>query len=129
MCEAVTEHTILIVEDDTDVRESIREVLEDAGYHVATAANGREGLDRLECARPSLILLDLMMPVMSGPELLAILQQRGSDVPVVVVSAYCDHADASAGVSGFISKPVRLQKLLDTVREYCPTQLAAGGPR
>ena len=121
MSDAVTEHTILVVEDDTDVRESIREVLEDAGYHVATAANGKEGLDRLECARPSLILLDLMMPVMSGPELLAILQQRGSDVPVVVVSAYCDHADESAGVSGFISKPVRLQKLLDTVREYCPS--------
>jgi two-component system response regulator AtoC len=121
MCEALNEHTILVVEDDTDVRESIREVLEDAGYHVTTASNGREGLDRLEVARPSLILLDLMMPVMSGPELLAILQQRGSDVPVVVVSAYCDHADESAGVAGFISKPVRLQKLLDTVREYCPS--------
>ena len=121
MADAENVHTILVVEDDTDVRESIREVLEDAGYHVATAANGKEGLDRLERARPSLILLDLMMPVMSGPELLAILQQRGSDVPVVVVSAYCDHADASTGVSGFISKPVRLQKLLDTVREYVPS--------
>jgi CheY-like chemotaxis protein len=62
-----------------------------------------------------------MMPVMSGPELLAILHQRGSDVPVVVVSAYADQADASCGVSGVISKPVRLQKLLDTVREYCPS--------
>jgi two-component system, NtrC family, response regulator AtoC len=121
MADAENGHTILVVEDDTDVRESIREVLEDAGYHVATAANGKEGLDRLERARPALILLDLMMPVMSGPELLAILQQRGSDVPVVVVSAYCDNADASTGVSGFISKPVRLQKLLDTVREYVPT--------
>ena len=48
MCEALNEHTILVVEDDTDVRESIREVLEDAGYHVTTASNGREGLDRLE---------------------------------------------------------------------------------
>ena len=121
MSDAAAEHTILVVEDDTDVRESIREVLEDAGYAVATASNGKEGLDRLERTRPSLILLDLMMPVMSGPELLAILQQRGNDVPVVVVSAYADHADASAGVSGFISKPVRLQKLLDTVREYCPS--------
>ena len=116
-----TEHTILVVEDDTDVRESIREVLEDAGYNVTTAANGAEGLNRLEAKRPSLILLDLMMPVMSGPELLAILRQRGSDVPVVVVSAYADQADESCGVSGVISKPVRLQKLLDTVREYCPS--------
>ena len=59
---------ILVVDDDPDIRDSLREVLEDEGYEVACVGNGREALDHLKTAnpRPCVILLDLMMPVMDG---------------------------------------------------------------
>lgn len=81
---------ILVVEDDSDIRETLQQVLELEGYRVATAANGHEGLAALETGeRPSLILLDLMMPVMSGAEMLDHLRtdERLADIPVVVVTA------------------------------------------
>ena len=70
--------------------------------------------------RPSLILLDLMMPVMSGPEFLDALHEddRISDIPVLIVSAYADIADETTGCVGFIPKPVPLERLLDSVRRY-----------
>ena len=67
-----SEHTarrpVIIVEDDDDIRDTFREVLESEGYHVLTAANGRVALDLLEGMRdvPCLVLLDLMMPIMNG---------------------------------------------------------------
>ena len=82
--------TILIVEDDRDIRDVLAEILADEGYHVLLAEDGLEGLRRLaEGPRPALILLDLMMPRMDGFELLATLRHRpgGRRVPVVVVTA------------------------------------------
>ena len=116
-----TNGRILVVEDDADIRESLREALEDAGYRVTTACHGQEGLERLaQMARPSLILLDLMMPVMSGPEFLDAKQSdsRISDIPVLIVSAYGEIADETTGCVGFIPKPVALERLLETVRRH-----------
>src|SRR4029079_4051046 len=118
MMKQATQRAILVVEDDADIRESLREALEDAGYCVTTARHGQEGLDRLaHMSRPSLILLDLMMPVMSGPEFLDALHEdsRVSDIPVLIVSAYGDMADETTGCVGFIPKPVPLERLLDSV--------------
>jgi CheY-like chemotaxis protein len=114
-------HTILVVEDDPDIRESLRIVLEGEGYQVDAAANGREALDRLGHERPCLILLDLMMPVMSGTELLTVLRGRDSlkTIPVVVVSAYGHLAQATQGVEGFMTKPVALDDLLGVVTRFC----------
>ena len=81
---------ILVVEDDADIRETLREVLTDHGYVVTTACNGREALDALDqITEPSAILLDLMMPVMTGPEFLEELDHRNppSHSPIVIVSA------------------------------------------
>src|SRR6187549_1262395 len=82
---------ILVVEDDTDIRESLVEVLEDEGFGVRAAADGRQALDVLRAERPlpDLILLDLMMPVMNGFQFR---EQQLSDaafagIPVVVVTA------------------------------------------
>lgn len=114
--------TILVVEDDIDIRECYQSLLEHAGYRVATAQNGREALEQLSRERPALILLDLMMPVMSGPEFLEVLRADTSsvDIPVVIVSAYGELADATTGVAGFLRKPVELQALLTAVRRFCP---------
>jgi CheY-like chemotaxis protein len=113
---------ILVVEDDPDIRDTFREVLEAEGYRVSTAANGQEGLERLEeIHKPCLVLLDLMMPVMSGPEFLEAMRQRDGlgPVPVVIVSAWPDEAEKTQGAQGFMAKPVNLDRLLALVHHYC----------
>lgn len=113
--------SILIVEDDNDIRESLAQVLELEGYNVSTAANGKEALELLTTIkRPCLILLDLMMPVMSGWEFLN--AQRDdmmlATIPVVVVSAAGEKAK-STPASGFIKKPIDLPVLLSMIEQYC----------
>jgi CheY-like chemotaxis protein len=81
---------VLVVDDDPDIRAVIGDLLEDEGYEVASAANGREALGLLyDGMRPSVILLDLVMPVMSGWDFLEyqLRDPRLSDIPVVVFSA------------------------------------------
>jgi CheY-like chemotaxis protein len=112
---------ILIVEDDPDIRDTFRVLLEDRGYPVATASNGREALDELTTRHPCLILLDLMMPVMSGPEFLEIIKQDpdNSDIPIVIVSAYAELIDETTLCDGFLKKPVAMDTLLRWVARYC----------
>ena len=116
---------VLLVEDDPDIRESITDILVEEGYSVSAAPHGRAALEQLAsraAAPPCLILLDLMMPVMSGPELLATLRKdpRLSTIPVVILSAWPRDAAQEAGTRGWVKKPVDLGKLLDMVRSFCP---------
>ena len=116
-------HPVLIVEDDPDIRDTFRALLEDRGYQVATACNGQEALDELSCmGAPCLILLDLMMPVMSGPEFLEVVKHdpERQDIPIVIVSAYAELADDTTLAEGFLKKPVALETLLEWVQRYCP---------
>ena len=113
--------SILVVEDDEDIRQTIARALEAAGYTVATARNGREALDLLSgTERPCLILLDLLMPVMNGPDFLSELRAHDvmAGIPVVVVSAY-ERLAASLPVQGVIRKPFELQDLFATAARYC----------
>lgn len=115
-------HHVLLVEDDTDLRELVAAVLGDAGYEVTEAANGQEALDLLRAGlSPCVILLDLMMPVLSGPELLEILSEDTElrDLPVVVVSAIAGLGGAVPGVRKFLCKPVSQEILRATVAEFC----------
>jgi CheY-like chemotaxis protein len=108
---------VLVVEDDGLIRESLIEALEDHGYQVTAAANGRDALDLLAAPPlPDLILLDLMMPVMDGR---AFREEQRRDpalaaIPVVVLSAASDvvRAGAEMGVAGVLRKPVTLRVLL-----------------
>ncbi len=114
---------MLIVEDDPDIRDTFKALLEDRGYEVATAANGREALDELSgMRRPCVILLDLMMPVMSGPEFLEVVKNdpKRRSIPVLIVSAYAELADSSTLADGFLKKPVALDTLLTSVARFCP---------
>jgi CheY-like chemotaxis protein len=117
--------TVLIVEDDSDTRSALAEVLEDGNYRLIIAENGKVALQELRAATspPCLILLDVMMPVMDGKEFR--LEQEKDPVlrtiPVVVLSAHAD-AVASAtqmGAAGFLKKPVDLADLLRTVEQFC----------
>jgi two-component system response regulator CpxR len=112
---------VLVVDDDPDIRETLRFVLEDAGYPVYSAENGREALSILADAErlPGLILLDLMMPVMSGDELLKALKtvKALAQIPVTIVTA--SGAPMPPLASGLIKKPVDLDVLLRIVARSC----------
>jgi len=112
---------IVLVEDDEDIRELFAEVLREAGYAVHEAENGRVALDVLEeVNRPCLVLLDLMMPVMSGPELLHALHRsnRLTSLAVVALSAGGSPADVPQAHK-FLRKPIDPDHLLRVVGEYC----------
>lgn len=100
---------ILVVDDDPDQRELVREILEGMHHSVVLAENGRDALATLSRQMPSAIILDLRMPVMSGFEVLEALTKipRASAVPVLVMSAYGFEWEAELiGAAGFLAKPL-----------------------
>ena len=118
---------ILIVDDDTDVRETLCDVLEDEGYRVAGACNGKEALDALiQADHVCLVLLDLMMPVMSGHEFLVKhkADPKLAEIPVVVMSALWDHRP-TVDVAEFIPKPIPLSAVLSCANRFCAEERGA----
>ncbi len=115
---------ILVVDDDRDIRETLGEILHHEGYHVEMAENGARALELIRRGpAPSLVLLDLMMPVMSGWEFLEMAEtdEELAGIPVVVVSAMpapLAPADARGGVKACLHKPLQLQQLLNLVHQY-----------
>ena len=113
--------SVLIIDDDAAVREAVAEDLKREGYQLHFANNGREGLERVQDVSPTVIILDLRMPVMDGHEFLSHLDLKPSDpYSVVVLTAYGD-ADSvksayDAGVSTFLKKPFNLFEVRGVVR-------------
>ena len=118
--------TILLVEDDFDVREALAETLRDVGYAVDCASDGVQALDYLRGGgRPGLILLDLMMPRMSGSEF-RMPQKVDPDlshVPVVLLTADAriDEKARALEAAGAIRKPINLDELLTTIERFNKT--------
>jgi CheY-like chemotaxis protein len=107
--------TVLVVDDEPDIRDSLRDALEDEGYEVAVARNGREALEALAALpRPVGIILDIIMPVMSGVEFYAAMQAdpRFAGTPVLVSTS--DPSRAPSGVL-IMKKPIDLDRLLNAV--------------
>jgi CheY-like chemotaxis protein len=116
--------TVLIIEDDADMREIERATLDSAGYHVVLATNGQEGLQLLANQSPCVILLDLMMPVMDGFTFLAERRRRGvaPDIPVVCITAGGREIQKRALILGAcecLLKPPDFDLLCERVRHYC----------
>jgi CheY-like chemotaxis protein len=113
----------LVVEDDTDIRESLLELLQIEGYGVVGAANGKEALEQLRRRPAAVILLDLMMPVMDGYQFRSeqLRDPELSGIPVVLVSAggRCEQAAAEMGVLGCVKKPLDVPTLLRMIRSAC----------
>jgi CheY-like chemotaxis protein len=116
---------VLVVEDDSDIRQALLEVLQDHAYEAVSAGNGQEALERLHGAAttPCLILLDMMMPVMDG---WAFRAAQASDpdlrsIPVVVLTAHASAPRVAKDMdaAGFLRKPVKLDTLLATVQKFC----------
>ncbi len=109
--------TIVVAEDDDELRDVIADLLEAAGYDVIPARNGKQVADYLSSVEqpPAAILLDLLMPLVSGWELLRLLRghPRWSAIPVVIMTGVS--RDRPAGVAGVLKKPFRVNDLLATV--------------
>lgn len=107
---------ILVVDDELDIAEAVRAVLEAEGYQVETASDGGQCLQELRRQQPDLLLLDVMMPVVDGFGVLESMQSEGMQVPVVVMSAIRpDSRLAEHKVKAFLKKPFHLETLLETV--------------
>jgi CheY-like chemotaxis protein len=113
---AIEAARVLVVDDDASIREFLRELLISNGYEVDEASNGAEALECIQSRRPDAVLMDLMMPVVSGAEATSRIKQNPltATIPVVAMSAGRNLQSMANGVpaDGFVSKPFDLARLL-----------------
>jgi CheY-like chemotaxis protein len=117
---------VMVVDDDTDIRETLTELLVEEGYVVTAFGNGRLALDALRAGqRPGVILLDLMMPVMDGWEFrrAQLADPTLDEIPVVLITAVGTQRIRSEEFSQVLRKPLRLDRVLDAVARF-----VAGAP-
>ena len=116
VADAGTAATVFIVDDDRDVRDSMRELLVGAGYHVETFAGGEAFLAAHDAAKTACLVVDVRMPGLSGFELIARLATAGNALPAIMITGHGDVAMAveamKAGAVDFVEKPVRSEQLL-----------------
>lgn len=112
-------HTILIIDDEKDIRISLTGILEDEGYHIITAASGVDGIESAQAELPDLILLDIWMPGMDGLETLEKLKQLFPQITIIMISGHGTIETAvratKLGAFDFIEKPLSLEKVLLSV--------------
>ena len=126
---------ILLVEDEQPVRASIRDLLEDAGYSVSEAGDGRQGLEACGAAHYDLVITDMLMPRTDGVELIQALKNRHADVPILAISGggrvpgeLCLTLAESLGAVATLAKPFSRDALLAAVSS-CLGGSPAGEPR
>ena len=111
---------ILVAEDDRNTRRFLQAVLEEGGYHVLTAADGREAMEILDRAYVDLVVLDVMMPRMDGYEFTRLLREGNSAMPVLMVSARQQPKDKKkgflAGTDDYMTKPIDPEEMLLRIR-------------
>ena len=128
------ERTILIVEDEENLREALKYNLEHSGYQVVTAADGGAGLEIARESDPALVILDIMLPTLDGLEVCRLLR-RTSDVPVLMLTAKTGEVDKIVGLEmgadDYVVKPFSMRELLSRVRAILrrprSVRLAASG--
>jgi CheY-like chemotaxis protein len=117
-------HAILVADDDPDILSIVSMSLETQGYTVHKATNGREAVDLARQHHPDLILMDMMMPVVSGYEAVGELKADAStrDIVIVGLSAKAMATDmeraTDVGIDGYITKPFRIAQVLSVVGSY-----------
>jgi DNA-binding response OmpR family regulator len=113
---------ILIIEEEAVVRKAIRMACEKDGYEVFEAGSGAEGLRLIDDAKPDLLLLDLMLPDISGFDVCRQVRQSGSGVPIIMLSAKTDDVDVVVGLEigadDYITKPFRARELLARIAAH-----------
>jgi len=116
---------ILVVDDEPDALELISYNLKAAGYDVVTAADGEEALKKARATHPSLVILDVSMPVVNGEQCLRLLQAIRRDVPVILSSGFGEAETVAKfpvqGYAGFLQKPYSRFSLAKAVRDCLDT--------
>jgi CheY-like chemotaxis protein len=117
--EAHGTRTVLVVDDDAWIHETLTMALEDEGYQVVTAADGQQALAQLDRHRPDVIVLDWMMPTVNGPAFAEELRRRGfhPGIPIVVLTADGNARSKAEqiGATGYLRKPFELPHLLEQI--------------
>jgi len=127
---------ILVVEDERKMREGLKDNLEFEGYEVELAGDGEEGLNKIAAGNYDLVLLDIMLPSMSGFDVLRHARERGISTPIIVLTAKGEEIDRvlglELGADDYVLKPFSLRELLARVKAVLRRRdpaLAAGGLR
>ena len=124
---------ILVIEDNEQNLYLITFILEKRGYEVVQARDGREGIDLAAQVKPTLILLDIQLPVMDGHAVARELMSNPelAEIPVVAVTSYAMVGDReqilAAGCKGYIEKPINPETFVDEIERYLPSQLCDRG--
>jgi CheY-like chemotaxis protein len=112
--------TVLVVDDDTSILDTVSAILSGEGYDVVSAATGQEALDAVARKPPVVILLDMRMPIMDGWAVARALREKGIAIPIVVMTA-AESAKRWAdevGAEGYLAKPFGLDDLLAAVERF-----------
>lgn len=113
---------ILIIEDEPSMVLGLRDSLEYEGYEVSAACDGREGLDKASREKPDLILLDVMLPLMSGIDVCRALRSGGVEIPIIMLTARSQEIDKVVGLEigadDYVTKPFGVKELLARVRAH-----------
>lgn len=113
---------ILVIEDEPSMVLGLRDSLEYEGYEVSLASDGREGLDKASREKPDLILLDVMLPVISGIDVCRALRSQGIEIPILMLTARSQEIDKVVGLEigadDYVTKPFSIKELLARVRAH-----------
>jgi len=120
---------VLLVDDDPDFVEAVKVIVENGGYDVRVAYDGKEGLEAVAEERPDIIVLDVMMPVMNGHEACAKLKsdEETADIPIILLTAVADRVTTStythrdmleSEADDYIPKPVEPKDLLELIENW-----------
>ncbi|MEK0350843.1 MAG: response regulator [Nitrosopumilus sp.] len=120
--------TILIVEDDKDLRGIYKEILELYDYDVHIAVNGLEGVEKFKQKKPSLVIMDAAMPILDGYKAFKQIKEIDNNANVIIVTGFSDNEQRSKeaiklGLIKIISKPLGVDELLILVKKYAKTKL------
>ena len=128
----MAQKTVLLAEDDLEIRDILQDLLEAEGYDVVPASHGRQALEFLHGASrgeklPDLVVLDLMMPLVDGHQVLDTMKSDPvlAPIPVVVLSAVA--RERPVGAAAFLRKPIPLQKFFDTIKGFVEAGLPRAG--
>jgi two-component system alkaline phosphatase synthesis response regulator PhoP len=113
---------VLIIEDEPNMVLGLKDSCEYEGYEVAVARNGKEGLEKATTEKPDIILLDVMLPLMSGIDVCRALRARGIETPILMLTARSQEIDKviglEVGADDYVTKPFSIKELLARIRAH-----------
>ena len=113
---------VLVVDDNPSFRELIEYTLQDSGFQVVSASNGKEGVDKVVAEKPDIILSDVMMPDMSGIEMIRILNSKGVKIPIIILTGTHFNSQIESlfkeeGVDKFLSKMTPIEEIISQAKK------------